>query len=540
MSDPRDSYDDGQWGDDRIEVVAEPQRFARGPLIALILIAIVPAVALFLVRQWADREADEYELTNSATVLDADLSGQVASQGSAPATNELDESADRGAEGAQAPRVAPVLATGVFDYRRAPELVSAATSASQLRVAVDQVLSFIGPDSCAAVSVDGAPVTSANPNLPVIPASNQKLLVASAALDVLGDGHTFTTSVAVPSLNDGTVDGDLFLVGGGDPMLISGAAFPPEGDRPPENATSLDALADLVVDAGVDRITGAVLGDGSKYDDEFFVPGWADDVPGVDAGPYDALLVNDARLAGNTTVENEPNEAAAVEFERLLRERGVQIAGGVGIGQAPEAAGVIASIESAALSDIVGEMLLTSDNNTAELLVKEIGVSASGAGTRAAGLEAVFQSLADQGVPMDGVELRDGSGLSAANRVTCAAVLDVLQLAEGGPIDAGLPVASLSGTLANEFGDSAMVGRLRAKTGTLNNAPDGVPPPPVKALAGYVDPLVEDGPGTIQFVLIANGETFTDVDIYRPLWDALGQRFATYPAGPPADLLGPR
>ncbi len=58
--------------------------------------------------------------------------------------------------------------------------------------------------------------------------------------------------------------------------------------------TSLDALADSVVAAGVTEVTGGVVGDGSRYDDEFFAPGWGDGVAGLEAGPYDALLANDA------------------------------------------------------------------------------------------------------------------------------------------------------------------------------------------------------------------------------------------------------
>ncbi len=169
-----------------------------------------------------------------------------------------------------------------------------------------------------------------------------------------------------------------------------------------------------------------------------------------------------------------------------------------------------------------------------------MGVVTSGTGTRAAGLDAMFRSLEAQGVPMEGVELRDGSGLSTTNRVTCDAVLRVLQLGRGGPLDAGLPIAAFSGTLADEFLDGPMVGRLRAKTGTLNNPPVEIDPPAVKALAGYVDPREGPGPGTIEFALIMNTPDVTDEAIYQGIWKALGERFATYPSGPPPESLEPR
>ena len=119
------------------------------------------------------------------------------------------------------------------------------------------------------------------------------------------------------------VAGDLYLVGGGDPLLTSDA-YPVENDlNPVTNPTSLDALADAVVAAGVQRVEGAVVGDATRYDDEWYVPSWSADIRGIEAGPYDALLVNDARVTGDPQRADDPAEAAAREFTQLLDERGV-------------------------------------------------------------------------------------------------------------------------------------------------------------------------------------------------------------------------
>ena len=532
MNDDADDIDVDDVGDARIEIVAEPVRYPRSPLVALLIIAILPMIGLLVLARWADREADEYEASREANdFLETPLDAGIAIDGTAPSTTVVADEFG--------PDVAPALSTGLFDYRRAPGVVAAGASAAQLRVAVDPVLSFIGERSCAAVAVDGVMVTTSNPDLPVIPASNQKLLVALAALDVLGPDHTFTTSVAVPPTVDGVVDGDIYLIGGGDPLLTSDD-YPIEDDGLPVLApTSFDTLADGLVDAGVTRIRGTVIGDGTRYDDEFVIEEWAEGIAFDDAGPYDALMANDARVRGRSGRQDDPNDGAAREFVRLLDDRGIRVDNGWGSGVASSLVPIVASVESVPLSDVIVEMLMTSDNNTAEMLVKEIGFVDSGQGTRGAGLDAMYRSLEAQGVPMAGVELRDGSGLSTSNRVTCAAVLAVLQAGQGGPLDAGLPVAAVNGTLADEFLESPMVGRLRAKTGTLNNPPIEIDPPAVKALAGYVDPR-GDGEGTIQFVLIANTPDVTDDGIYQPLWNALGERFATYPTGPAPDSLGPR
>ncbi|WP_040494687.1 D-alanyl-D-alanine carboxypeptidase/D-alanyl-D-alanine endopeptidase [Ilumatobacter nonamiensis] len=530
-----DPDDDALWSDDRIDIVAEPLRYARGPLIALVLIAIVPTIGLLVLNRWADETADEYEASGNASVLEADLRGAVVPESTVPGDDPV------GAEDDTGSGTAPVLATGVLDYRRTPAPIAAEASAAELGRAVDPLLGFIGPESCASVAVDGVVATSSNPNLPVIPASNQKLLVALAALDVLGADHTFTTTVNAPPPSDGEIEGDIYLIGGGDPLLTSSDYPVAEFDSlPVTTPTPFESLADDLVAAGVTRVRGAVVGDGTRYDDEFVVPGWAEGIAYNDAGPYDALMVNDSRVAGNDGGESDPNEAAAQEFVRLLDDRGIQVDNGWTSGAAGPDVPVVATITSAPLSDVVIEMLLNSDNNTAEMLVKEIGVADSATGTRGAGLDAMVRSLEAQGVPLDGVVLRDGSGLSAANRVTCAAVLEVLQAGQGGPIDAGLPIAGVTGTLSDEFQDSPMLGRLRAKTGTLDNPPVEEDPPAVKALAGYVDPVAGPGPGTIQFVLIANSPDVTDVETYRGLWSVLGERLATYPAGPTTDSLGPR
>ena len=132
-------------------------------------------------------------------------------------------------------------------------------------------------------------------------------------------------------------------------------------------------------------------------------------------------------------------------------------------------------------------MLATSDNNTAELLVKEMGLARAGTGTREAGLGVMTSALDELGLPMVGVVAADGSGLSNDNRVTCQ--LLVALLSDHTPTDAlgaGLPVAGVSGTMADIFTDSPLAGKLAAKTGTLGNAPYNADPPAVKSLSGYV------------------------------------------------------
>ena len=248
-------------------------------------------------------------------------------------------------------------------------------------------------------------------------------------------------------------------------------------------------------------------------------------------------MVNDARSIGRPGRSADPNEAAAREFVRLLGERGVTVGGDWGVGVADPAATEIASIQSAPLEAVVAEMLTTSDDNTAELMLKELGIADTALGTRTAGLNALDRTLRSWGVPMDGVRPLDGSGLSLANRVTCAAILAVLEHSEGTPLQAGLPVAGRSGTLAEEFLGVSVEGRLVAKTGSLENQPVASDPPSVKALSGYLPMPNGD---VIDFVFILNSPDIALDQKYQPLWVALAERLDTYPAGPELAELSPR
>ena len=187
-------------------------------------------------------------------------------------------------------------------------------------------------------------------------------------------------------------------------------------------------------------------------------------------------------------------------------------------GAAPEGATQLASLESPPVSQLVAEMLTTSDNEAAEAALKEIGHQTQGQGTWAAGAAGLATLLQEAGVPVDGVRVADGSGLSIEDRFTCTTLVDVLTLEGTGPVvRAGLPVAGETGTLAERFVGTEIAGRLRAKTGTLRN---------VTALAGEIDPLQG---GSLTFAYVANVPDPGEVSAAEVGTDALAQILLRYP-----------
>ncbi|MEY2755873.1 MAG: putative D-alanyl-D-alanine carboxypeptidase [Actinomycetota bacterium] len=434
--------------------------------------------------------------------------------------------------------VPPALSTPLLSFRRAPAVLSQSVNLGTFVAAGQQFAGTVDSTSCVEIALDGVPVASANADVPLIPASNVKLVVASVALEVLGADFRYHTGVR-GSLAGGVVDGNLYMVGSGDPLLSSSWWRGSSELYPKFNVTSIERLADAIVSAGVTSITGSVVGDSSRYDGEWYPPTWSQDIRFTEGGPISALLVNDDRETP-TVSSDDPTIGAATVLTTLLAERGVTIGGAPSAGVAPEGSAEIAFVESKPMTAVLAEMLTTSDNNTAEMVVKELGVARGGAGTREAGLSVVVETLTARGIDMTNAVLVDGSGLSSENRLTCSILMDVLQDHDpSDPVGAGLAVAGASGgTLYDAFADTELSGLLRAKTGTLYNYADGTGGlPAVKGLSGYV-PV--DGGGIVQFSLLLNGPDIAEKERYRPVWAALGAVLAGYPAGASPAELGPR
>lgn len=333
-----------------------------------------------------------------------------------------------------------------------------------LRDRLDRALDspYVSQSMTGAVAIDlrdGRRVFAQNPGLSLRPASNQKLLVALAALDRLGTGFQIETQVlGEGALVNGVWQGDLFLKGFGDPSL-SGA--------------DLTRFASTIVDAGVVRVRGRVVGDESFYDTSRTVAGWKASYYKEESPPLSALVVNRARTS--TGIADNPAYAAARTFRRALISAGVEVTRRATTGVASEDAVVLAERRSVALAMLVRRMNLVSDNFYAEMLLKQIGARIRGNGTSAAGARVIRRELNLRGVPLEGVRIVDGSGLSAHDRLTARALAALLISAWSDPaiqnaFVTSLPMAGVSGTLHDRMTTWPAYGRVRAKTGTTNVA----------------------------------------------------------------------
>jgi len=374
----------------------------------------------------------------------------------------------------------------------------AADPTLETRLAKALAVPHVDPARTAALAVDlrtGSVVFERNPTLSLVPASNQKLPVAYAALSLLGAGYRFHTEVVGTGALVGDVwHGDLWLRGFGDPSL-----------RPAD----LEALAAEVASWGIRRVDGAVIADESWFDARRTAPGWRASFYLYESPPLSALVVDRGFYRGRTSPN--PALAAGSLLRASLQAAGVSVGGRTHTGVLTTAGLPLARDVSEPLADVVRFMGRESDNFTAEILVKQLGALVADRGSTAAGTRVVRAALEEAGVPLGGVRFADGSGLSGLDRLTAAALVALLQagLAEDDlrdPFLQSLAVAGVSGTLEDRMDRRPARGRVIAKTGTTRSA---------SALSGFVrDRYV--------FAVLQNGRPISTY------WARLAQdRFAT-------------
>jgi D-alanyl-D-alanine carboxypeptidase/D-alanyl-D-alanine-endopeptidase (penicillin-binding protein 4) len=319
--------------------------------------------------------------------------------------------------------------------------------------------------------VDGNAVWSAGSGA-YVPASTTKLLTGITALTELDPQQRFVTRVM-------RKDGRLVLVGGGDPYLASRLprtkVYAVEAD--------LRTLAERTA-ASLQRIhTTSVQLD---YETSLFTgpnasPTWEKSyVAQRIVTPVSALMV-DGGVLGGTRVDF-PAKASAELFARLLERRGIEVTNKPIETRLPSPSDPVASVRSATVAQIVEAMIAQSDNEAAEVLLRQAAIAAGSPATFDGGVATVRDVLSRLDVDTTGLELNDGSGLSRKNRISPQTLAGVVaasaRKARTDSLVSDLAVGGFTGTLVRRF-DKADSGRgvVRGKSGTLTG---------VHSLAGYV------------------------------------------------------
>jgi D-alanyl-D-alanine carboxypeptidase/D-alanyl-D-alanine-endopeptidase (penicillin-binding protein 4) len=341
--------------------------------------------------------------------------------------------------------------------------------------------------SLAVLGGDGLLVYEDSSRRAVAPASVQKLIVAASALDALGAKYRFHTIFAAQATPaSGTLDGNLWLVGSGDPSL--------------QSSDLRNGIA-VLSRGGVHRINGAVAVDATAQTGPGRNPHWGLDDEGQDyAAPTSAISLDGDTIESHETVRGvdqavwtpmtDVSRYVAAQMKALLAARGIALAEPPGLGAAPLDSVVLWDHKSAPLGALESHMLYVSDNHYAEELLRAVG-GAGGEPNDAGGVEAERRFLEREGIPVPGLRLFDGSGLSPSNRVA-AITIGRLLLSQETVLYHLLPLGGREGTLA-DYGFTSALGRVRAKSGHLSD---------VSSLAGYANTTHH---GRVAFAFLIDG-----------------------------------
>lgn len=297
------------------------------------------------------------------------------------------------------------------------------------------------------------PVYAVNAGQRMRPASNQKVITSVAALHYLGDRYRFRTDLHIKgTVSQGVLNGDVYVVGGMDPLL---------------SPADLQEMALALKEAGISSITGQTYADLTMKDDLQYGWGWCWD---DDYGPLSALMVDGKDIFAQAW--NEALTANGID----IREKEVAPQ------QLPSGTKRIHSSYHT-ISEVMTPMMKESDNIFAECMFYQIAASC---GIKKAGHKLAAKRIDEMvekqlGLRQKRHQIADGSGLSLYNYTTAETLVRMLNYAYLNEsirqtFFPTLPIAGVDGTLAKRMTDTPAQNNVRAKTGTVYG---------ISSLSGY-------------------------------------------------------
>jgi serine-type D-Ala-D-Ala carboxypeptidase/endopeptidase (penicillin-binding protein 4) len=370
-----------------------------------------------------------------------------------------------------------------------------------------------------------------------MPASNMKIITSAAALTLLGPEYRYkTTFLTNGEVRDSLLDGDLLVIGRGDPTISDRMQGLITGDTLRGLATTLmDALADSLRAHHIRQVGGSIARVGNAFPDSIYGYGWEwDDLGEYYGAGVDELIFNEGMAPTRLrplpdTVRDSlysgPARDPAKAYLEALRDglirKRIVVDGGVkdSILPTPFRMDTIFVLNSPPLREILPALMKPSQNQIAEILLRTIGLERAGIGTADTARKIVGQQLLAWGVQADGFVIRDGSGLSDQDLLTPETIVRVLDQIQRDTAFAtfynSMPIAGVDGTIEKRMKGTPAEGNVRAKTGTKSKA---------RSLSGYV--TTADGERLI-FSIMANNTT-TPGSAVTDVADRIGALLASH------------
>ena len=394
-------------------------------------------------------------------------------------------------------------------------------------------------------------ISSYNEKTALIPASTTKLLTTETALNILGNQFQWLTQLEYSGTIDenGVLNGNLYLVGSGDPSLGTSKA-----GATSYGMISMDFIAALA-EKGIKKVNGNIITQTAVFktnkipvlpenivwleSGSYYLPmGSTQDIdPSKEkiivkqnnpfqeekryfyVSPYIKKMVfsNEYQPIALTTKLPDPPFSLANSLKVAMVKSGIPVQGKVIsklLDTEPEKRILVSTYRSPDLNDIVYYTNQHSDNALAESTLRMVGFQKLGDQSLESGRKVVVEHLTKNGFDTDGLNFMDGSGLSRSNLVTPFAQVKFLSSLMGEKYFKNyfdsLPIGGQTGTLKRMFVYGNGNGQIFAKTGTLNK---------VKCLAGYVK---TNSGRTLTFSLLVNNFSGS-VDMVKRKMEALLQ-----------------
>lgn len=327
------------------------------------------------------------------------------------------------------------------------------------------------------------PLAAYNIETPLVPASIMKVVTIATLLEKTGPDWRYRTGVYLTApVRDGAVEGDLVVVGSGDPSINS--------DPEPHSADLVAEIVDALTGKKVQRIEGRIVVDDALMEGPSTPPTWASgDLPHAYGTGSHAF-----NFRNNSTGKSAVKNPASV-FESALRAALARA--GIEIGERSLPQGerrLLLEHESAPIDEIMRSCMMRSDNLFAECMLRTYALLRGKNGSTAEGARLETEYWKKKHLPMEGINIVDGSGLSRSDRMTAQFMADVLErMADNVVYASFFPLAGQEGTLRKFLAGTPLDSYIALKTGSMNG---------IQCYAGYK--LDDDYAPTHVVVVMAN------------------------------------
>ncbi|MDE5793193.1 MAG: D-alanyl-D-alanine carboxypeptidase [Muribaculaceae bacterium] len=329
-----------------------------------------------------------------------------------------------------------------------------------------------------------------NSNTPLLPASIMKTVTIAGLLREKGPDERFHTLVYADGPIEGnTIDGDLLIVGGGDPTLGANCE--------PHSADIADEIIAALRHKGITKINGDLRIDTSLYSGPACPPSWMAGDLNESYGTGSHALNFRRNASGSRAVKN-PESVFLSYLGSKMRGAGIVISGGTKIGEAGlseiEEGTLLLNHISDKYSEVMRSCMMRSDNLFAETFLRAFALARGKKGSTSAGATEMYDYWKAAGIPVGGVTLIDGSGLSRSNRVTAQFMNGIMKaMSDDEEYASFMPLAGQEGTLSAFLKDTELDAYVAMKTGSMKG---------IQCYAGYK--LDEEFAPTHSIVIIMN------------------------------------